>query len=139
MPDPDIDWMALTALRLLPDEPQRALQVWADAFERASAAGLERELLRLRIVALNHEARFGDRDGLGPRMLAAAAQARERGWVVEGLLVDLLELFLGPLGTNHEDGMRDVEAIRTQAEAHLEPVELSWMDLMSGHFRGYLV
>jgi two-component system cell cycle response regulator len=48
-------------------------------------------------------------------------------------------LFLVTLGTNHVDGLRDVQAIRELAERHLEPIELSWMDLMAGHFRGYLV
>ena len=135
----EIDRLALTALRLLPDEPERAMQVWADAFERASAAGLERELFRLHVVQMNHEARFGDRDALGPRIAAALALARQREWPVEELLVNLLVLFLGTLGTNHVDGLRDVQAIRAAAEVHLEPIELSWMDLMAGHFRGYLV
>ncbi|MEP6502294.1 MAG: GGDEF domain-containing protein [Betaproteobacteria bacterium] len=135
----EIDRLALTALRLLPDEPERAMHVWSDAFARASAQGSERGLLRLRIVELHHEARFGDRDALGSRMVAASTQAREEGWMVEALLVDLLEVFLGTLGTNHDDGMRDVEAIRAEAEAWLDPIELSWMELMAGHFRGYLV
>ena len=41
----EIDHQALTALRLLPDEPERAMRIWDDAFARASAAGLERTLL----------------------------------------------------------------------------------------------
>jgi len=32
--------------------------------------------------------------------------------MVEALLVDLLEVFLGTLGSNHIDGLGDVEAIR---------------------------
>jgi diguanylate cyclase (GGDEF)-like protein len=135
----EIDRLALTALRLLPDEPDRAMRLWSDALARANALGDERCLLRLRIVELNHEARFGDRDALGSRMVAASTQAREEGWMVEALLVDLLEVFLGTLGTNHDEGMRDVEAIRAEAEAWLDPIELSWMELMAGHFRGYLV
>jgi diguanylate cyclase (GGDEF)-like protein len=139
MPATEIDHLALTALRLLPDEPDRALRVWDDAFARASEAGMARSLLRLRIVKMHHQARFGDREALGSSMLAASAQAREHGWPVESLLVDLLEVFLGTLGSNHDEGLHDVEAIRAEAEAHLDPIELSWMELMAGHFRGYLL
>ena len=135
----ELDHLALTALRLLPDEPERALRLWDDAFAHARDAGLARTLLRLRIVKLHHQARFGARDALGPQMLAAAAEAREHGWRVESLLVDLLELFLGTLGTNADDGLGDIEAIRAEAEAHLDPIELSWLELMAGHFRGYLL
>ena len=135
----EIDHLALTALRLLPDEPDRAMRLWDDAWARASAGGLERTLLRLRVVKMHHQARFGDRDALGPPMLAAAAQARAQGWRVESLLVDLLELFLGTLSAHPDDGMGDVEAIRAEAEAHLDPIELSWMELMAGHFRGYML
>ena len=135
----EIDHLALTALRLLPDEPDRAMRLWDDAWARASAGGLERTLLRLRVVKMHHQARFGDRDALGPLMLAAAAQARAQGWRVESLLVDLLELFLGTLSAHPDDGMGDVEAIRAEAEAHLDPIELSWMELMAGHFRGYML
>ena len=135
----EIDRLALTALRLLPDEPDRAMRLWSDAMARATALGDERCLLRLRIVELNHDARFGDRDALGSRMVAASTLAREEGWMVEAVLVDLLEVFLGTLGSNHLDGLRDVEAIRAEVEAHLDPIELSWMELMWGHFRGYLV
>ena len=138
----EIDRLALTALRLLPDEPERAMRIWADAFARAAEAGpdagLERPLLRLHVVQLNHEARYGDRDALGPRIVAAAEMAQEHGWVVEELLINLLLLFLGTLGTDHDEGLRDIQAIRELAEAHLEPIELSWLDLMAGHFRGYL-
>ena len=74
MPTVEIDRLALLALRLLPDEPERAMQVWADAFERASAAGLERELFRLHVVQMNHEARFGDRDALGGAHRAGRAR-----------------------------------------------------------------
>ena len=135
----EIDHQALTALRLLPDEPERAMRIWDDAFARASAAGLERTLLRLRIVKMHYQARFGDREALGSQMLAATAQARAQGWRAESLLVDLLEVFLATLGANHDDGMGDVEAIRAEAEAHLDPIELSWMELMAGHFRGYML
>jgi diguanylate cyclase (GGDEF)-like protein len=135
----ELDHLALTALRLLPDEPERALRLWDEAFAHAHDAGFERVLLRLRIVKLHHQARFGARDALGPQMLAAAAEARAHGWRVESLLVDLLELFLGTLGTNADDGLGDIEAIRAEAEAHLDPIELSWMELMAGHFRGYLL
>jgi diguanylate cyclase (GGDEF)-like protein len=72
-------------------------------------------------------------------MLAASAQAREQGWRMESLLVDLLEVFLGTLRGDHDEGLGDVEAIRAEAEAHLDPIELSWMELMAGHFRGYLL
>ncbi len=135
----EIDRLALTALRLLPDEPERAMRIWADAFARASEAGLERELFRLQVVQMNHEARFGDRGALVARIDAALEVAQRRGWIVEGLLLNLLVLFLATLGTNHDAGLRDVQAIRELAEGHLEPIELSWMDLMAGHFRGYLV
>jgi diguanylate cyclase (GGDEF)-like protein len=135
----EIDHLALTALRLLPDEPERAMRLWDDAQACASAAGEARSLLRLRIVAMHHQARFGDRESLGSAMLAASAEARAQGWRVESLLVDLLEVFLATLGTNHDQGLRDVEAIRAEAEAHLDPIELSWMELMAGHFRGYMV
>jgi diguanylate cyclase (GGDEF)-like protein len=138
----EIDHLALTALRLLPDEPDRAMRLWDDASARAleTAGGdTARTLLRLRIVKMHHQARFGDREALGSRMLAASAEARASGWRVESLLVDLLEVFLGTLGTDHDEGLRDVEAIRAEAEAWLEPIELSWMELMAGHFRGYLV
>ena len=135
----EIDHQALTALRLLPDEPERAMRIWDDAFARASAAGLERTLLRLRIVKMHHQARFGDREALGSTMLAATVQARAHGWRVESLLVDLLEVFLATLRANPEDGMSDVEAIRAEAEAHLDPIELSWLELMAGHFRGYML
>ena len=138
----EIDHLALTALRLLPDEPDRAMRLWDDAFACASdsnESGLERSLLRLGIVKMHYQARFGDREALGSRMLAASAQAREHGWRVESLLVDLLEVFLGTLGTDHDEGLRDVEAIRAEAEAHLDSIELSWMELMAGHFRGYMV
>ncbi len=134
----DLDAQALTALRLLPDDPDRAMRVWAQASVRASAAGLERESLRLRIVQLNHQARFGDRASLGPQIVAAEMLAAERGWVVERLLVNLLVLFLGTLGTDHVDNLSDIDVIRAEAEAHLHPIELSWLDLMAGHFRGYL-
>ena len=133
----EIDQLALTALRLLPDEPDRAMRLWDEAQARAQAGEMARTLLRLRIVRMHHQARFGDREALGPRMLAAAAEAREHGWRVESLLVDLLEVFLATLSTNHDDGMGDVETIRAEAEAHLDPIELSWMELMAGHFRGY--
>ncbi|MFL6697108.1 MAG: GGDEF domain-containing protein [Vitreoscilla sp.] len=135
----EIDRRALTALRLLPDEPDRAMRLWDEAFARATPAGSQRSLLRLGIVRMNHQARFGDRDALGPQMLAASEQARAQGWMVEALLVDLLEVFLATLGTDHDEGLRDVEAIRAEAETWLDPIELSWMELMSGHFRGYLV
>jgi len=135
----EIDRLALTALRLLPDEPDRAMRLWDEAWARASAGGLERTQLRLRIVKMHHQARFGDREGLGSAMLAATAQARAHGWRVESLLVDLLEVFLATLRANPEDGMSDVEAIRAEAEAHLDPIELSWMELMAGHFRGYML
>ena len=138
----EIDRLALTALRLLPDEPDRAMRLWDDASARAletSGGDTARTLLRLRIVKMHHQARFGDREALGSQMLAASAEARASGWRVESLLVDLLEVFLGTLGTDHDEGLRDVEAIRAEAEAWLEPIELSWMELMAGHFRGYLV
>ena len=135
----EIDRLALTALRLLPDEPDRAMRLWDEAWARASAGGLERTQLRLRIVKMHHQARFGDREGLGSAMLAATAQARAHGWRVESLLVDLLEVFLATLRANPEDGMSDVEAIRAEAESHLDPIELSWMELMAGHFRGYML
>ena len=137
MSSAETDHLALTALRLLPDEPDRAMRLWDDAWARASADGLERTLLRLRVVKMHHQARFGDREALGPLMLAATAEARAQGWRVESLLVDLLELFLGTLSAHPDDGMGDVEAIRAEAEAHLDPIELSWMELMAGHFRGY--
>ncbi|MEO5690379.1 MAG: GGDEF domain-containing protein [Burkholderiaceae bacterium] len=136
----EIDPLALTALRLLPDEPDRAMRLWDDAFARASGGAgdaMARTLLRLRIVKMHHQARFGDRDTLGSPMLAAAAEARAHGWRVESLLVDLLEVYLATLGANHDEGLGDVEAIRAEAEAHLEPIELSWMELMAGHFHGY--
>ncbi|HYP34198.1 MAG TPA: hypothetical protein VES00_20195, partial [Burkholderiaceae bacterium] len=57
----DVDRQALAALRLLPDEPERAMRLWDEAFACATAAGLERALLRLRIVRMHHQARFGDR------------------------------------------------------------------------------
>lgn len=138
----EIDHLALTALRLLPDEPERAMRLWDDAHARASAPGaadMARPLLRLRIVRMHHQARFGDRDALGSQMLAATAEARAHGWRVESLLVDLLEVFLAALETNPDDGLGDVEAIRAEAEAHLDPIELSWMELMAGHFRGYML
>ncbi len=138
----NIDHLALTALRLLPDEPERAMRLWDDAHARASAPGagdMARPLLRLRIVRMHHQARFGDRDALGSPMLAAAAEARAHGWRVESLLVDLLEVFLATLGANPDDGLGDVETIRAEAEAHLDPIELSWMELMAGHFRGYML
>ena len=135
----EIDRLALTALRLLPDEPDRAMRLWDEAWAHASAGGLERAQLRLRIVKMHHQARFGDREALGSPMLAATAEARAHGWRVESLLVDLLEVFLATLRTNPEDGMGDVEAIRAEAEAHLDPIELSWMELMAGHFRGYML
>jgi len=135
----EIDRLALTALRLLPDEPDRAMRLWDEAWARASAGGLERTQLRLQIVKMHHQARFGDREGLGSAMLAATAQARAHDWRVESLLVDLLEVFLATLRANPEDGMSDVEAIRAEAEAHLDPIELSWMELMAGHFRGYML
>jgi len=135
----DLDHLALTALRLLPDEPDRAMRLWDEAWARASAGGLERTQLRLRIVKMHHQARFGDREALGSTMLAATVQARAHGWRVESLLVDLLEVFLATLRANPEDGMSDVEAIRAEAEAHLDPIELSWLELMAGHFRGYML
>ena len=133
----DVDRQALAALRLLPDEPERAMRLWDEAFACATAAGLERALLRLRIVRMHHQARFGDREALGSPMLAASAQARAQGWRVESLLVDLLEVFLATLRADPDDGLGDVEAIRAEAEAHLDPIELSWLELMAGHFRGY--
>jgi diguanylate cyclase (GGDEF)-like protein len=135
----EIDHLALTALRLLPDEPDRAMRLWDEAWARASAGGLERTQLRLRIIKMHHQARFGDREALGSPMLAATVQARAHGWRVESLLVDLLEVFLATLRANPEDGMSDVEAIRAEAEAHLDPIELSWLELMAGHFRGYML
>jgi two-component system, cell cycle response regulator len=135
----EIDHLALTALRLLPDEPDRAMRLWDEAWARASAGGLERTQLRLRIVKMHHQARFGDREALGSTMLAATVQARAHGWRVESLLVDLLEVFLATLRANPEEGMSDVEAIRAEAEAHLDPIELSWLELMAGHFRGYML
>ena len=133
----ELDRLALTALRLLPDEPDRAMRLWDDAQARALEGGLARTLLRLRIVKMHHQARFGDREALGSQMLAGAAEARAHGWRVESLLVDLLEVFLGTLGDKHDEGLGDVEAIRAEAEAHLDPIELSWMELMAGHFHGY--
>src|SRR5579862_1566646 len=121
----EVDHLALTALRLLPDEPDRAMRLWDEAWSRAVAGGLERAQLRLRIVRMHHQARFGDREALGSPMLAANAEARAHGWRVESLLVDLLEVFLATLRTNPDDGMGDVEAIRAEAEAHLDPIELS--------------
>ena len=135
----EIDRLTLTALRLLPDEPDRAMRLWDDAFARAREGAMTRTLLRLRIVKMHYQARFGDREALGSQMLAATAEAREHGWRVESLLVDLLEVFLGTLGSNHDEGLGDLEAIRAEAEAHLDPIELSWMELMSGHFRGYML
>jgi len=135
----EIDRLALTALRLLPDEPDRAMRLWDDAFARAREGDMARTLLRLRIVKMHHQARFGDRESLGSQMLAATAEAREHGWRVESLLVDLLEVYLGTLGSNHDEGLGDLEAIRAEAEAHLDPIELSWMELMAGHFRGYML
>src|SRR6185312_7828361 len=105
----DLDHLALTALRLLPDEPERAMRLWDEAWARALAGGLVREQLRLRIVKMHHQARFGDREALGSSMLAATVQARAHGWRVESLLVDLLEVFLATLRANPEDGMGDVE------------------------------
>lgn len=135
----EIDRLALTALRLLPDEPDRAMRLWDDAFAfaRDREGDMARTLLRLRIVKMHHQARFGDREALGSQMLAATAEAREHGWRVESLLVDLLEVYLGTLGGNHDEGLGDLEAIRAEAEAHLDPIELSWMELMAGHFHGY--
>jgi diguanylate cyclase (GGDEF)-like protein len=133
----DLDHQALTALRLLPDEPDRAMRLWDDAHALAVEGGMARTLLRLRIVKMHYVARFGDRESLGSQMLAATAEARAHGWRVESLLVDLLEVWLGTLGTNHDEGLGDVEAIRAEAEAHLDPIELSWMELMAGHFHGY--
>jgi diguanylate cyclase (GGDEF)-like protein len=138
----ELDHLALTALRLLPDEPERAMRLWDTAFARASEPGREdvaRSLLRLRIVRLHHQARFGERESLGPRMLAAAAEARAHGWRVESLLVDLLEVFLATLAGHPADGLGDIEAIRGEAEAHLDPIELSWMELMAGHFSGTML
>ena len=136
----EIDHLALTALRLLPDEPDRAMRLWDDAWARASAGGLERTLLRLRIVKMHHQARFGDREALGPPMLAATA-AGARAGLARGVAAGR------PAGgvprarcaRNPDDGMGDVEAIRAEAEAHLDPIELSWMELMAGHFRGYML
>ena len=139
MSSAELDHLALTALRLLPDEPDRAMRLWDEAWARASAGGHERTQLRLRIVRMHHQARFGDREALGSPMLAATAEARAHGWRVESLLVDLLEVFLATLRTNPDDGMGDVEAIREEAEAHLDPIELSWMELMAGHFRGCML
>ena len=138
----EIDHVALTALRLLPDEPDRAMRLWDNAFARASASGhddMARSLLRLRVVRMHFQARFGDRDALESPMLAASAEARAHGWRVESLLVDLLEVYLATLGGNHDEGLRDVEAIRAEAEAYLDPIELSAMELMAGHFRGYML
>jgi len=134
----DLDAQALLALRLLPDEPERAMRVWAEAHAQASADGLERELFRLHVVRLNHQARFGDRSTLGPLIADAEGLACEREWMVEWLLVKLLELFLATLGTAHIEGLREVEAIEADALVQLDPVELSWLDLMAGHFLGYL-
>ena len=47
MSSADLDHLALTALRLLPDEPDRAMRLWDEAWARASAGGLERTQLRL--------------------------------------------------------------------------------------------
>ena len=70
----DIDRLALAALRLLPDEPDRAMRLWDDAVARAHAAGRDRTLLRLRIVKMHHQARFGDREALGSQMLARSEE-----------------------------------------------------------------
>jgi diguanylate cyclase (GGDEF)-like protein len=134
----DVDAQALLALRLLPDEPGRAMQVWAAAHAQASAQGLERTLFRLHVVQLNYQARFGDAASLPPRIAAAEAVACDREWMVEWLLLRLLVLFLATLGTAHVDGLRELDAIRPDAEAALDPIELSWLDLMAGHFLGYL-
>ena len=36
----EIDHLALTALRLLPDEPDRAMRLWDEAWARAAAGGI---------------------------------------------------------------------------------------------------
>jgi len=134
----EIDRLALTALRLLPDEPARAMRVWDEAHALARAASLERPLFRLHVVRLNHQARFGDRAALPPLIEAALCEAAAHGWHAEALLLRLLEVFLLTLGTDHERGLRAVEAIRAQGAEALDAIELSWLDLMYGHFRGYL-
>src|SRR3954471_19002727 len=104
MATPDPGDQALLALRLLPDEPARAMQLWAEAHARASAAGHERALFRLQVVALNHAARFGDAASLGERIACAEAVACDREWMVEWLLIRLLALFLEAQGVHHVDG-----------------------------------
>ena len=76
-----IDAAALQALRLLPDEPQRAMRLHARAHEQALALGHERGLLRLRIVALNEQARFGQREDLAAGIAEAQRQADSRQWM----------------------------------------------------------
>jgi len=134
----DLDAQALLALRLLPDEPERAMRLHDEALARAQGPAHERERLRLRVVALSHQARFGDRATLPPLIAEAEALACDREWIVEWLLVKLLGLFLSTFGQSHVDGLRELDAIRADADAQLDPIELSWMDLMAGHFLGYL-
>lgn len=85
-----IDADALLALRLLPDEPERAMRVHDETLRRAEAIGHERGLLRLRIVRLNERARrTGDRAALSEEMAQAARLAADRHWPVEALLLGL--------------------------------------------------
>lgn len=143
MPIPDTDALALTILRLIPDEPERALALLASAQRGALRAGAgeeaERSRFRLHVVALHQQARFGDREALRPRLVQAEAQAHDHHWTVEWLLARLLSLYLHSLGTDHAQGLRDAESIRALAEEHLDAIELSWLDLMTGHFKGYLL
>ena len=134
-----IDQAALQALRLLPDEPQRAMALYAQAHARALALGYERGLLRLRIVTLNEQARFGDRAAAAAGIAEVLQITERRPWVVESLLIQLLGLFMKTLLDDHAGGARDAEALQAAAEQHLDAVELSWLDIMTGHFRGYLL
>ena len=133
------DTEATALLRLVPDEPDRALALLASARQRSAALADPREQFRLDLVPLHHAARFGDAHGLTSRLHAAAELALVRGWTVEWLHVALIELFLLTLSTRHTEGLRAAEAVSGQAEQHLAPIELAWLDLMTGHFRGYLV
>lgn len=134
----EVDMLAMQALRLLPDEPERAMKTWRRAHERAAAVEMPRPLHRLEIVRLTHQARFGDRTSVLDAAKDAQAVAAYRGWLVEESLARLLALFVTTLGSSHEEGLVAAQDAQAAAQVVLEAEELAWLDLMQGHFLGYV-